>query len=496
MKQPLTLSNVSAMRWFYHPLLWWSLLIMGSVVIYWPTAVTLHNRWTQWDGAYSHGYLMLGVCLIAIVRRFPEQCTNLRLRSPLMFSAVVVSALWSAGYATQVGLVEQVALYLLIGIVTIAVTGWQAALLWAFPFALIALSIPVWEVLIPPLQNMTTFFSTWVVRLLEIPAYIDNFSFSLPYGTVVIAGGCAGLNYLLMGVALSSINALYRQYDLRTGLLSIGLMVVLAIVGNWIRVTALILIAYSSQMKSALVYDHGMFGWWIFAAVFGLYLVVISRLREGGGFIRPRSVPEDNQSKVSFLMFIVMLALLLWTIPFFARSQSQMSPDSPPLQNSRFQAADPQAQALFPHGYSGFDAADYYQTAFQGRRWVIARLVYLEQKQGKEMIGGSNRLTDLHFEKLDSDLLEASNIASAVVSDRQPELWLWQYMIGPYATTDAFQGKLLQLRALLSGQPGAALWLAKTPCTTADCSAERLLIEQDVQSFNSQMVQPFQLYSR
>lgn len=497
MPPPIMLSSSPFVPWYRSARLGLGLCLLGVIVVFWPTLVTLHHRWTQWDGAYAHGYFMVAFCLYVVFARLPSQVVRPYAWPLAVTAGVAVGLLWSAGFAAQVGLAEQLALYGALLLLVLAVSGWAGLWRAAFPLALMTLSIPVWEVLIPPLQSLTTFVATEMVRLLEIPAFIDEHSFTLPFGTVVIAGGCAGLNYLMMGFALSSLNALYRGFNLRQSLMSIALLVALVIVGNWARVTALILIAYQSQMQSPLVYDHGMFGWWIFAGLFLIYLVVVSRIQDPK--VRPNrpSPASASAGNPGLVIFAALLFSGMWALPGYVRWQSkpvselEIRPvDSPVLR----ELDNVRGDATFRHAYQGVDRSEYFELNNELGRWGVARLIYWHQTQGKEMISNSNRLTEFSYRSIPSAILAEHGLQAVLVDARQPELRLWQYRIGTTATTRPWQGKIQQLQALLNGQPAVALWQARKVCSDITCESDLAAVEASIDSLKAQLIEPLLLY--
>ncbi|EAR11152.1 exosortase [Reinekea blandensis] len=495
MQQPLKLTASPSRRWQCSSRLWFVILMLGVITVFWSTLITLHQRWTQWDGSYAHGYIMVALCLAVVFTRLPPQWVMPRWRLLVILLALSVGVLWSIGFATQVGAVSQLAVYGALLVVVVSIAGWSGAWSAAFPLALLTLSLPVWEVLISPLQALTTWVATWFIRLLDVPAFIQGNSFTLPSGTVVIAGGCAGLNYFMIGLALSGLNALYRQMSWRQGVVSIGLLVALAVVGNWGRVIALILIAYQSQMQSSLVYDHGMFGWWIFAALFAAYLWLVSGFHGS----EKRSVPSRfslvTKSLKTYVLFGAVLAMGLWALPLFVQVQTGPSTSIRSVESDILQPIDPvRGAALFRHRYEGTDKAEYYEALVASSRWTVARLIYLNQSQGKELISHSNQVTEYSYQRLPSAILSENSLQAIQVNARQPELHLWQYQIGSAVTTDPIQGKLMQLTALLNGESVVALWHARIVCSDAGCRAELANVENNIESIRAALISPLQLY--
>ena len=133
---------------------------------------------------------------------------------------------------------------------------------------------------------------------MAIPALIDGYRIVLPSGTLVVADGCAGLNYLLVSLVIGSYFAYISYSRWRYRLLVCLLAVLTALIGNWVRVFALVLIGYYSEMESSLVYNHGFFGWVVFAVFIILYFFLVVRfLKEPNTGVSSNSIDTHEKSE-------------------------------------------------------------------------------------------------------------------------------------------------------------------------------------------------------
>ncbi|TCS44108.1 exosortase [Reinekea marinisedimentorum] len=436
----------------------------------------LHDKWTQWDQAYSHGYLLVVVCLYYIFKNLPEKLRPLRYGWIYSLLAIVPSLVWLFGYATQIGAIEQIALPVFLACLVLPVVGLRQFTPLIFPFALLFLAIPLWEVLIPILQAFTVSVSTIGVRLLGIPAYINGTSFSLPYGNVLVAGSCAGLSYFLMAIVLSSINSIHRNYSIKQTVLTVLLMTGLAIVGNWFRVYTLILIAYYSKMTSSLVYEHGMYGWWIFAGTFFLYLWLIRNIPER----RKASNAAQNPRSYKLLYLNLVLALVCAVaVPvWFMSGKLQSSYQHRPLAVSGFEQVSPAyANARLRVHFRGYDIEEFVRARVDERLWLIGRKTYVDQTQGKELITEINYIAEHYTKRLTHKLASGQALNVDVVEIRGPKLVVSTYLIGSKSIAQNWQGKLTQFKELLAGRSSNALWYATIACDSYQCNDELASLE-------------------
>ena len=469
------------------------LTVTGFVLM--PTLRSLHYKWVQWDGAYSHGYLLVIVCFGMVFSRL-SPLTAEKVHWPYTFFLFVPIALWSLGYATQVLVISQLSLPIFISCLILPWFGFNGLRAVAAPLALMFLAIPVWEVILPVLRNLTTLVASSGVRLLGIPAYIDGYSFRLPYGTVVIAGSCAGLSYFLMALTLASLNALYRNFALKQALLSTLLLVALSIIGNWLRVYSLILIAYYSKMQNPLVADHGQFGWWIFAGLFIIYLFCIRAFPERPIITAVRSERSGKHYFGATLLTVAFSILITTAVPLWLQkgSSADLTKIHPVMSARLHPVAPGQTFQQLGIDISGYDLAEIFRSQQGELKIFVGRLIFLNQQQGKELISDSQKVTQQPSEML-KPISSSYGLVNAeiVYLGRDTRLILWQYMLGRAHAATPIRGKWLQFLELLRGRSAAALWLAAVECQNRQCRQEYDQLN-NAATIDS-LITPMQLYS-
>ena len=121
---------------------------------------------------YGHGYLIAPICAFLIWRRLPEVTRESGSSQwwPLLF-CLAGGAAWLL--ATIVGLEVGMQFAVLgIGLVTTwATLGWARFRWVAFPIAYLVFAVPIWDVVIPPLQELTATVATQGVRWLGTVSY-------------------------------------------------------------------------------------------------------------------------------------------------------------------------------------------------------------------------------------------------------------------------------------------------------------------------------------
>lgn len=230
----------------------------------------LVSQWLQFDQSLGHAFaLFLIICgwLWSLRTRFDAVARAPSLRGVALLGAA--SLAWLLAALGDIDLLEQLALIPLFGAIAVLVAGWRSALKLAPPLAMLLFCIPVWDELNEQLVDMSAWAVGNVLSVLSITSYMQGNTVVLPSGNVVIADGCSGLRYLIVGLAManlaSSINRLGWRHQLLANLLALVLMVGL----NWLRIIVIVVMAYTTEMQTSLVRNHEGFGW----VLFGIALI-------------------------------------------------------------------------------------------------------------------------------------------------------------------------------------------------------------------------------
>ncbi|MDN3648149.1 archaeosortase/exosortase family protein [Reinekea marina] len=452
-------------------------IIVIAFSFFFNTLLSLHTKWTQWDEAYSHGYPLFLIALYYCCAQLVSAKQQWRGHLAYSLVSIIPAVIWAYGEATQLQVLQQIALPMAIFTLALPLVGMKIGLRIIPVFLLMSLAIPVWDVVNPILRALTTEAATFLVRLVGITAYIDGFSFTLPYGTVVIAGGCSGLAFFMMALSLSGINAFYRRLTLKYAVLSIALLVTLSVVGNWLRVTALIMIAYYSKMQHSLVYEHGSFGWWIFAGIFFLYLWLIRNYAEQPA--KAASAQEVSHLKNARPVWALTLAVVFMAaLPIYMVVQSAKATQAQPT-NSMTNNYDDQ---IWLPNYSGFDAQAHTSLMLANTQWQASQLLYTTQEQGKELVSSDNRMATENA-KLIHDVITAEGNKlnlDVIQTGNRSRIVVWAYKLGSQLKTSAFSAKHAQFIEVLRGNPSAELvYLTKT-CQQARCEAEKQMLQANL----------------
>jgi EpsI family protein len=390
-------------------------------------------------------------------------------------AVIACSLLWMVAELASVQLVQTVMLLLLVMSIVWALLGNRLAAKLFLPVMFIGLAIPVWGLTLPILQLITAESAYWLTRAAAIPAHMQDFIVTLPYGQLSIERACSGLNYLMAGVTLGVFYGYLSYGHWRHRLLVVLTVAGAAILANILRVFIIIWLAWQTNMQHPYVEDHLSLGWYLFGGLILLLLVV-------DHFVSARTGPQQTASqsvddrvsgncgynRLQRLVVYMTTAALITLGPATARyvmaeayADRGRVPDLP-AGTGGWQGPTASNDSWMPvyNGaaeqkglYKQDDAAVYLYTGF-----------YPRQTQGAELINELNAITDgkdwrmtrsaeYMPEQVDVPVMEAELVT---LTGRKRLVWYRYYVAGRY-TNVAYRAKLLQVAGLLSGRPASAV---------------------------------------
>jgi exosortase A len=175
---------------------------------------------------------------------------------------------WLIGDAANVIWLQQIAVVAMIPGLVLTLFGKDVSTTLSWPLGFLVFMVPVGTAIEPWLQDITT----WLVRvgldLAGIPYLAERHRFILTTGTWNVDPDCAGLRYLLPGLALGYAFAtlMYRRPSRRLSFLAVCAVVL--IVANGIRAYTIILGDHFGIADGA---DHRVFSY----AVYGLTMPLL-----------------------------------------------------------------------------------------------------------------------------------------------------------------------------------------------------------------------------
>jgi EpsI family protein len=449
--------------------------LLSALALTWPAWQEITLVWWD-DGTYSHGLLLAAVCLWLIWRDirqhgWPAIQPDWRWLPALLLCALLFRLTLLASLNLPQRVLVLPLFLSLLG--SVAGSAWLRRML--FPALLFSLALPIWGLLVAPLQLLAVAVVGSLLGLIDIPAVINDTHIRIAAGTFAVSQGCSGLRYLLVAAAVTLLWGHLYLRDWRTTLLYVLIGTLFALISNWLRILGLILIGHHTDMQHALMQDHNSFGWYIFAAAL-LPLFWIGRhlpYRQSEQTAPAKILPTTARPTAALL---AMLALIAPTLLLQLDADRRVL--HAPLPANGWQADRPQPQDWRP-AFSGAD--QHWQLAYRQdpRRLNLHLFWYNLQRNDAELLGAGQTLladgwTSVQIEQHCPPAWQCLVLRSG----QRERVAMASYLVNGRLTASNRQAKLQQLLAPLSGNSAAALIAFDGNCN-GDCEAALVQLIED-----------------
>jgi exosortase A len=268
------------------------------------------------DGTYSHAFLIPFISLylyyLLAERGKLQFRKKLAVAPSLLFIASCYLLFVTTNAQISLGYWGALLAIFISSVVMLYRFNWYSI----FPATYLVFIFPFWGGLIPLLQNISVAAVTYMMSFTGVPTYVEAEIITIPAGAFQIADGCSGLRYIIVSLAISSLFIFLNIKETKKAVLFLSLAILGALLTNWIRITALILIGEYTNMESSLMEDHNTFGWY-------LYVPFMVLLFYWGNKLSHFTLPEPKQgnffespssNKLTILVLIVATAVSSTTL--------------------------------------------------------------------------------------------------------------------------------------------------------------------------------------
>jgi len=466
-----------------------------SFVFLWPTWISLHEFWLA-STRFSHGHLIV---LIFGYLLFVQRAEISKMPARPCFVAflplTVLLAVWLVAVLASIQSIHQTLLPILLWTMLLAVSGWAIAKRLWVQCAYLYLAVPVWESGNFVLQWMTTNAVAMALWLFQVPAYVDGNIVNLRAGAFEVEGGCSGLHYFIIAVALSVFYGLLYLESNRRRLLLIAIAMGMALLTNWLRVFIIVYAGHLTDMQHYLVtHNHYYFGWVLFAVMLIPYLRIAKRMeRSEKNVSSPTSIVAELDSAQSTRRPIVAFSLCLLGLAVASGSVHANIPTE----------VEQNVSILLPNAYGEWRSGDAIDsnwrphyvgaTAEVFERYVSKqgtvdayKNLYRGQIQGQELVGFHNRIEGSgewsivggRNKRIESEGREVSVSVREVLlvglSGEKRVLYLW-YDVGGHPVVSDLEAKIIYGINVLRGRRDAGVTILSAACGQDCDSASELL---------------------
>ena len=193
-------------------------VLYGLVAIaYWPASKALYQDWTDFRNlGGTHGFLILAVSLWLVFRaRF--HISGLYSRASLagvaclFLCTVAWLILWRAGLQDLHLLMIPAILWLAV----LATCGRSVARSVLLPIGFLYFGLPAWSHLAEVLQTLTTHAVGFLASAVGVRVFLDGNTVVIPEGAFDIEGGCSGIHYFVVALALATLQGEVENASLK-----------------------------------------------------------------------------------------------------------------------------------------------------------------------------------------------------------------------------------------------------------------------------------------
>jgi exosortase len=465
--------------------------ILAAVgALYWPTLVALGEVWS--DGArttYTHGYLIavIAVWLMWSRRGWIARPETISLstgeRVALLLLLLAVATCWQLAYRAGLQLAVEMLLLPLLWLPVLLLMGRNVARATWLPVAFMIFALPLWDAFTPFLQYASVQGSRLLLRLVGIPAFFHGNSVEIPAGVFQIEGGCSGLHYFVVSLAVATLIGELRNDRWQLRLRWLLLAVVLAGVVNWFRIASIIYIGHISQMQNYLVKEsHYFYGWALFA--FALLVLFLIERRTPLAPVVASTVSPEVDHPVRVPLAAQAACVLIIVLPAIANIIINARLEGAPFDSSLLVGSGWQESAGVGSDWRPIqnNADSEWRQRYQRDGIAVEGYVaqYSEQRLGKKLGGFANRPQG------DAEVLEAGALVSnpetgylVTEQNGRRSMLLLTYRVADRAFASATRAQLwyswVTLRTLHSPLSKVVAWRA---ACDQDCDRTRELLRQ------------------
>ncbi|WP_219134461.1 exosortase A [Janthinobacterium sp. UMAB-60] len=256
------------------------LALAAVVLLYHATFWSMLELWSR-SQTFAHGFLIVPIsCWLAWRQRARLAALA---PQPSWHGLLLLGALglaWLLADAANVSVVEQYAATAMLPACVLAILGWPAVRLLAFPLAYLFLAVPFGEVFLDPLIDFTAAFTVTALQWTGVPVFRDGNNFSLPTGNWSVVEACSGLRYLIAALALGALYAHVHCHSTGRRLAVMAAALLVPILANGVRAYLIVMLGHLSGMRLAVGVDHLIYGWLFFGLVVLLLFWLAARWRE------------------------------------------------------------------------------------------------------------------------------------------------------------------------------------------------------------------------
>ncbi|HEV7609499.1 MAG TPA: EpsI family protein [Steroidobacteraceae bacterium] len=441
-----------------------------------PTIASLRLEWIDTVNlTYTHGYLVCAVCIWLLWRAARAPAGPIAPDARLVAPLCVLSLFWLVALRAGIELLHQVLFPAIVFTALCAAVGLRNGARYWFACAYLYFAIPVWTLGTDVLQAISTFAVKIMLALTGVSAHVDGNIVQIPEGAFEIAGGCSGVHYFIVAIALAAIFGEVHRDSIKVRLRLALIAAVLAFIANWVRIYVVIIAGHLTNMQHYLVrVDHYVFGWALYALSMGVFFWIASRTPLGARReAAPLAVaPPPSRAMATGVALALVAAATGPAVGIFAPVRAADARPRALLGVASGWTGPAPAASSWKPNYPNSDRSELgeYQRDGAVARAFVAE--YDSQRQGKELVGFDNSL----LAGLPGEMVERRKVSDArgsiswvrvARSDTASHLVAYYYDVAGSRRANAFAEQITYGIATLTGPV-----LSRIVAVEAECSSD------------------------
>lgn len=286
----MSAADQPATRGFVHSfnlmgLLWFVLLLAGSIPIFWIGFVSLAKAWSTAE--YSHGPLIPLISLYLFLREMrslPPTKPHVKDRASGLVVIILALLLALMGNLTRIPDIVTYAFIFWVGGVVLTIFGWERGKLHQLGVVHLIFMLPlpqfIYLKLTIVLQTISSEIGVWFVALMGVPVYLEGNVIDLGVYKLQVAEACSGLRYLFPILSFSYLFAILYRGPLWHKAVLLLAAAPLTVLMNSFRIGVIGVLVNSYGIEQAEGFLHFFEGWIIFGACIAiLFLMAVALQR-------------------------------------------------------------------------------------------------------------------------------------------------------------------------------------------------------------------------
>jgi EpsI family protein len=299
---------------------------------------------------------------------------------------------------------------------------------------------------------------------------------------------------MIVGLAVAALHGELRRDPWRIRLAQLALMVILALLANWVRVYTIIEAGYLTDMHSYLVsVGHYWFGWGVFAVALVLFFGLTTLFGPSEPAHDPPLQPVAPGPPAPLAGLAATVAVLV-ALPAVSWGLRTLQPAPAlgaavaPSARAPWSSAPSDTQSSWRPVFPGADQEQRFAYANNtGDIVELFRVAYRTQRQGAELVGSGSTLIGRRLKVRSEEVIDTANGAfreTGVVDRSGARSLIWsRYEIAGRTFVKPLASQLWYgINATVSNPP-AALVAYRAPCAAGgDCEDARGVLREFVAS--------------